>query len=178
MDVDPLTATIYEFPMMAETSKVMGATGPTEATGATPIAEEASRPVKESSRSFLQAARRNLTEEEASSPAGVRWLTADVERLDQECAEMQTQLAELRAQYDSLKDQFNDKRVELESVKAKATITTRNELLSYLCVSAGAAGMAVCPGYFAVQGAGGLAIAGLVIAAVLFGAGLILRGWK
>ena len=67
----------------ADNSSSAASASATEETGATPIASEGEGlgKAKESPRSFLQSARRNLTPEEAQSPAGVRWLTHEVERL-------------------------------------------------------------------------------------------------
>jgi len=177
--VDPPCTTIYEFPM-AEGMESIAASGATEEAGATPINIEggSSGRAREASRSFLAAARRDLTEEQASSPAGVRWLMHDGERLDQECASLKVQLAQAREKIEELKTGLNDKRVELETVKGTTAISVRNEALTYLCVSAGSAGLGACPGYIAVAGATTLAVIGIIISALLLLGGLLLRVWK
>jgi hypothetical protein len=163
----------------ADNSSSAASASATEETGATPIASEGEGlgKAKESPRSFLQSARRNLTPEEAQSPAGVRWLTHEVERLDQECAAQRADITDLRSQCDHLKDQFNDKRVELETVKAASNISTRNEMLSALSLAGGSAGLGACTGFLSTP-ASGLAIVGSVISGVLMLGSIGLRVWK
>jgi hypothetical protein len=161
-------------------SSLAASASATEETGATPVAFEAEGlgRAKESPRSFLQSARRNLTQEEAQSPAGVRWLTHEVERLDQECAAQRSEITDLRGQCDRLKDQYSDKRVEVETVKAASNTSTRNEALSALCLAGGSAGLGACTGFIATPGATGLAITGTIISAVLIVGSIGLRAWK
>src|SRR5262245_13809740 len=100
MSVDGPSAVIYQLGVAKRNI------APTEEGGSTPINDPGrDEAVKDSTRGFLQAARRNLTEDEAASPAGVRWLTHDVERLDQDCASLRNEMRELRGRYDTLKDQ-------------------------------------------------------------------------
>src|ERR1700680_521083 len=109
MRIDADGTTIYDVHVATE-AKSPGISA-TEEAGATPIPpDQEAGGAKESTRSFLQAARRNLTEEEASSPAGIRWLTHDVERLDLECARLREEMDNLRERYDILREQYNDKR--------------------------------------------------------------------
>ncbi len=166
-------ATIYRFPVAAKAQP-----SATEESGATPTAPVAGAEVKESPRGFLQAARRNLTEEEAASPAGVRWLTHDVERLDQECIALRKELQEIRGRYEHLQTQYNDKRVEVEGLKTSSRISIRNEALSYLCFSAGSAGLGATASFFTVPGAFSYAVVALIISAVLILGGIFLRVWK
>jgi hypothetical protein len=183
MTIDSCGATVYEFAVAGKkiatgAAKTHG-TSATEETGATPVQQDQEAvAAKESARSFLQAARRNLTEEEASSPAGIRWLTHDVERLDHECSELREQMDDLQARYDVLKEQYNDKRVELETIKGATRTSVRNEALTYLCLSVGSAGLGACPGYLSVQGATSLATIGIVISGLLVLGGIVLRMWK
>jgi hypothetical protein len=104
--VDPCGVKIYDF-LVAKAKQT--SVSATEETGAIPIQPDQTvvGEPKASARSFLQAARRNLTEQEASSPAGIRWLTHDVERLDQECSSLRAQVEELQARYDELNAQYN-----------------------------------------------------------------------
>jgi len=97
MDIDPPTATIYRFPM-AESGKAIGGPGPTDERGALPVLTGGE--VKEAGRSFLEVARRALTEEELSGPAARRFLLYEVERLDQLCAK-----------YESFVEKYHDQRV-------------------------------------------------------------------
>ena len=179
VEVDPPRATIYEFPM-AGSAKSTAAGGASDETGATPIEIEgvSSGRAREASRSFLAAARRDLTEEQASSPAGLRWLMHDVERLDQESTSLKAELAQANQQVDELKTAFNDKRVELEAAKSGAAVSVRNEVLTYLCISAGSAGLGACPGYLSLAGATTLAAVGVIVSALLLLGGLTLRVWK
>jgi len=170
--VDPPEATIYQFPV--DTSKLSA----TEETGAVPIAPGEAREgeAKDSGRPFLT--RRNLTEEEAASPAGLRWLQHDAERLDRDCAVVRKENQDLRERYDALQVQLSDKRVEIERLTGSSRISLRNEILSYLCLTAGAAGLGAAPAYLSAPSTAPLAMVGLAISGILFLGGLILRAWK
>jgi len=179
-DIDPPGATIYEFPM-TEASKVrgpVGATGPTEESGATVVAVPASEIKESGPRSFLQAARRNLTEDEAASPAGVRWLAHDADRWEQDCIAARQELGDLREKHDDLTTQYHDKRIEIEALKGARGVSIRNEILSTLCVIGGSSGLSVLPSYLSTPATTNLAYVGLPVSAVLLLGGIILRIWK
>lgn len=149
----------------------------TEEAGSVAVSVEVVQ-VKESPREFLRAARRNLTEDEAASPAGIRWLTHDVERLDQECAALRMELSQLRERHDVLQRDHTDKRVEVESLKAKSRVSVKTEILSYLCMSAGSVGLGASPKYLAIPEAAQLAEIVLAVSVVLIVGGIVLRVWK
>ena len=191
-NVDPLRATIYQFPMV-ETDKggqgqtgalvgaaewPRGASGPTEEAGATPVGTAASEIKESGPRAFLQAARRNLTEEEAASPAGVRWLAHDADRWEQDCVAARKELADLRKKHDDLTTQYHDKRIEVEALKGARNVSIRNEILSTLCIIGGSSGLSVFPSYLATPATANLAYVGLPVSGVLLLGGLILRIWK
>jgi hypothetical protein len=175
-DIDRPSATIYRFPVTSP-SKI---SSPTEEAGAIPLvpADGIGGEVKESGRPFLQAARRNLTEEEAASPAGIRWLAHDVERLEQDCFTLRKEVHDLRHKHDALSEQYHDKRIEVEALRAVSRLSLKNEILANMCLAAGSAGLSTTPSYFSVPGASYLAIVGVVISAVLFIGGVALRMWK
>jgi len=72
----------------------------TEEAGSTPlpVQEEAAREKREV-RSFLGAAKRDLTDEELASPAVRRFLIAEIDRLEVDCA----QLREVQLTYNDLR---------------------------------------------------------------------------
>jgi hypothetical protein len=133
---------------------------------------------KESPREFLRAARRNLTEVEAASPAGIRWLTHDVERLDQECGALRGELSELRTRHEVLQNEHMDKRVEIESLKAKSRDSLKTEILSIICMSAGSVGLGAAPKYLDIPEAAQFAVIVLAVSVVLIIGGIVLRVWK
>jgi hypothetical protein len=176
MDIDPPSATIYHFPVANLTKH----SSPTEEAGAVPIAPsgEPQDEIKGSGRTFLRAARRDLTQEEAASPAGVRWLQHDVERLDQDCLALRKEIQDLREKHETLSTEYHDKRIEVEALKAVARASIRNEILANMCLAAGSAGLSVMPGYLSIPAATQLAEVGLVVSGLLFFAGIALRMWK
>jgi hypothetical protein len=176
MDIDPTGATIYHFPVASITKS----SSATEEAGAVPVvpAGTAASEVKESSRPFLAAARRNLTEEEACSPAGIRWLTHDVERLDRECSELHRDVKELRQRHDGLKDQYTERLVELEAAKKEGRGALRNEILSGICLCAGSAGFAIVPELSRMPEAGGIPSVIMAASAVMLIGAIALRVWK
>jgi len=150
----------------------------TEETGSVVVTGVAVVQVKESPREFLRAARRNLTGDEAASPAGIRWLTHDVERLDQECAALRTELSQLRERHDLLQREHTDKRIEVESLKAKSHVSLKTEILSYLCISAGSVGLGASPKYLAIPEAAQFAEIVLAVSVFLILGGIVLRVLK
>src|SRR4051812_17554053 len=91
-------AKIYRFPMADPAKNFPATTSPTEEAGAAVAPGGEVAILKESSRSFLAAARRNLTAEELASPGALRLLIAELERLDQVCSEHQTIVTEYHSQ--------------------------------------------------------------------------------
>lgn len=177
MKFDGSTGVIYQFPVSAPHAPVP--ISATDESGAVPVESGiADTGVKEAPRRFLHAARRDLTEQEAGSPAGLRWLTYDAERLDRECIDLRESISGTQERYDVLREQFHDKRVELETLRGKSSLSVRNELLSYLCISAGSAGLGATPSYLAIAAAHQLAAIGIVVSAVLVVGGIALRVWK
>jgi hypothetical protein len=141
----------------------------TEETGATPIAlaELAASEAKEAPRAFLKAARRGLSEEELSSPAARRFLIAELERMDELCNTNQKYL-----------EQYHDQRVVIATLTEASKVSRWNEILSFVCLSIGSAGIGAASSYLGLAGAEkyGLVIFGL--SAVLVGVGVASRIWK
>jgi hypothetical protein len=173
-EIDHQGAAIYQFPVASKSSSV------TEEAGSVPVAVGAAATAepKEAARGFLKAARKDLTPEEAGSPAGLRWLQYEAERLDQECGDRRQGMAELQVERESLLARYNDQRVELEKLQGGRRASIRNEILSNLCLAAGSAGLGVTPSYLSIADAAQLAEAGLAISGVLFVGGILLRMWK
>jgi hypothetical protein len=161
--VDPPEATIYQFPVAANLPSV------TEEAGATPLApaEIAAGETKEPTRSFLQAARRGLSEEELSTPAARRFLIAELERMDELCTTNQSYI-----------DKYHDQRVIIAGLTESAKTSKWNEILSFLCLSIGSAGLGASPSYLSIPGAEKFGIVFLALSALLLIGGIASRVWK
>jgi hypothetical protein len=138
MPIDSDGATIYHFPM-ADSRKAIGATGPTDERGALPVAVGGE--VKEANSSFLEIARRNLTEEELSGPAARRFLLYEVERLDQLCAK-----------YEPFIEKYHDQRVMIASLTEGAKTSQWIEILSSMCLAIGSAGLGAAISFLTTPG--------------------------
>ena len=136
-DIDARGATIYQFPM-PESGKVLGTTGPTDERGALPVA---GGEVKEAGRSFLEVARRNLTEEELSSPGVRRFLLYEVERLDQLCVK-----------YEPFVEKYHDQRVTIATLTEGAKTSRWIEILSSMCLAIGSAGLGASISFLTTPG--------------------------
>jgi hypothetical protein len=141
----------------------------TEEAGATPIApaEIASAETKEPARSFLQAARRGLSEEELSTPAARRFLIAELERLDVLCTSSQ-----------EFVEKYHNQRVTIATLTEQANTSKWNEILSFVCLSVGAAGLGAAPSYLSVKGAEIFGFVFLALSVILVIAGVASRVWK
>jgi hypothetical protein len=141
----------------------------TEETGATPLAsaEIAAGATKEPARGFLQAARRGLSENELSTPAARRFLIAEIERMDLLCVENQSIVAK-----------YHDQRVLIATLTEAAKASRWNEILSFLCLSVGSAGLGAAPSYLVVKGAESFGLVFLGLSVVLVLGGCASRMWK
>lgn len=160
---DPPSATIYRFPVAEKPVSISA----TEEAGSIALTGAGYSNIKEPARSFLDSGRRNLREEEIDSPAARRFLIAEIERLDQVCAEL-----------DSYKDQYHDQRVELTQLRAEKTKSIFHEILSTFCISVGFAGLGAAPNYLAVAGAERFVLIVIGLSAVLVAGGFITKAWK
>lgn len=171
--IDPLRSNIYRFPMPPSLSA-------TDEAGATPVvsAEPEAAEAKEPRRSFLKGARRDLSEDEARSAAGVRWLQAEADRLEQECGEARSETGKLRRDYDSVLERYHDQRVDLATLQGTRKISIRNEILASLCLVGGSSGLSLLPTYLDIPWLARFAYIGLVVCALLFLGGIACRIWK
>ncbi len=153
---------------------------PTEEAGSIPVSDSPgeTEEVKELARSFLGAARRDLTQDEASSPAGVRWLQYEADRLDRECSSAKSDLRDLRLKYDSLVEAFHDQRVLVETLTGKKSLSIRNDVLSALCLASGGAGLSAGVTYLSIPQAHEMASVVIAISSILLVGGIVLRIWK
>jgi len=115
----------------------------TEETGSVLIAPEeaAATEVKETSRAFLQAARRNLNDDELATPAARRFLIAELERLDEQCRILE-----------KYAESHHDQRVTIATLVETNKKSKWIEILSSLCLAIGSAGIGWSPSFFAVAG--------------------------
>jgi hypothetical protein len=94
-------------------------------------------------------------------------MIAEIERLDQLCAELQ-----------SFKDRYYDQRVELAELKASTQKSLLKEILSTFCLSVGFAGLGAAPNYLAVAGAERFVSIVIGLACILIIGGLVTKAWK
>jgi hypothetical protein len=141
----------------------------TEESGSTPLsgAVVLAENIKETPRAFLQAARRNLTEEDLDTPAARRFLLAEIERLDQICTD-----------HEGLITHYHDQRVTIAELTLGSQVTRKNDLLSFVCLSVGSAGIGAAPGYFGLAGGTAYGIVVLLGSVLLFAAGILSKVLK
>ena len=146
MKIDGPSATIYRLHMALPVNSA------TDESGSIPVPADvaAATRAKEPARAFLQSARRDLSDNELATPAARRFLIADLERLDQQCAELQ-----------SYADKYHDQRVTIATLTADAQKSKWNEILSFVCLSVGSAGLGASPSISLAGTPRALAAAGL-----------------
>lgn len=121
----------------------------TEESGSTPVGSAGVQP-KQQPRRFLDVAKRDLSEEELASPAARRFLIAEIERLDDECADVKAAQRELLAL-----------KVENATLRESGKKDTWKERLSFVSSTVGAAGIGAAPSFI---GTAATAQAGWIIA--------------
>ncbi len=136
----------------------------TEETGATALVLSET---KEASRSFLQVGLRALNEEELSSSAARRFLLYEIERLDKICAKSEIFI-----------EKYHDQQVEIATLTEAGKISRWNEILSFICLSVGSAGIGAAPSYISVPGVEKVGWFILGLSVILVGAGIMSRVWK
>jgi hypothetical protein len=164
VNVDRPSAEIYAFPCMSASKS-----SATEEIGSTPVpsASGSGGEVKESPRSFLQVARRNLTEEDFGTPAARRFLIAEIERLDVICAT-----------HEIVVTRYHDQRVTIAELTQETRVSRKNDILAFVCLSLGSVGIGAAPGYLALAGGGAYGAVILCGSVLLIGAGAISKVWK
>lgn len=164
MKIDQPGATIYAFPML---SKAVSAT---EETGSVPVAaaDVAATAAKEPLHAFLGAARRDdLTADELATPATLRFLISELERLNDRCIGLE-----------SVEKIHNDLRVEHARLEERADRSKWSGLLSDACLSIGSLGLGAAPSYIGLPGVehvGFVVLAGAAVL-ILFGVVAKVRG--
>jgi hypothetical protein len=110
----------------------LGKPSATEEAGSVPVSPgtAATADIKETPRSFLVVARRNLTDEELATPAARRFLIAEIERLDQLCTE-----------YQGIVTEYHEQRITIARLQESARPSRWVEILSSVCLAIGAAGV-------------------------------------
>jgi hypothetical protein len=141
----------------------------TEEIGATPVvaAEGSAVDTKEPPRGFLQAARRGLSEEELSTPAARRFLISEIERLDALCIEQQ-----------DYAKQYHDQRVIIATLTEITKSSRWTEILSFVCLTVGSAGLGAAPSYLSIPGATPIGLVFMGLSAILVIVGVASRIWK
>lgn len=141
----------------------------TDESGSIPVPADvaAATQAKEPARAFLQSARRNLSDEELATAAARRFLIADLERLDQECAELQ-----------SYAEKYHDQRVTIAILTADAKKSKWNEILSFVCLSVGSAGLGAAPSYLTLKDGAALGYMLLAFSIILIAGGIASRVYK
>jgi len=134
----------------------------TEETGSTPVVAS---PTKRSPRSFLDSARRNLSEEELKAPGAIRLLISEIERLDERTAELQL-----------LANAYHDLRVEKAVLDEKLKVSKWHEIMSGLCLATGSAGIGISFRLLALETATG--VGALIISVLLVLVGILSKVLK
>ena len=142
---------------------------PTEEAGALPIAAAQGGGSVETKgqRGFLQVARRNLREEELANPVAVRFLIAELERLDEYCGEAR-----------SIVTEYHTQRVTIATLQEAAKPSKKLEILSALCLSAGSVGIGAAAKYISVPSAEGTGYVILAVSILLVIAAIVSKVWK
>jgi hypothetical protein len=153
---------VYQWPVAARLSA-------TDEQGSipSPSEEDDAAPPKESPRGFLQTSRRELTEEELSTPAARRFLIFEIERLDKECVDHRQYI-----------EQYHDQRVIIATLEEKIHRSRWSEVLSTLCISAGSVGVGAVPSYLTAPNMQSYGYVILGVSSILILAGVASRIWK
>lgn len=148
---------------------VAGVSSATEETGSTPLSSAAAAvsDTKETPRSFLNVARRNLTDEELAAPAARRFLIAEIERLDQLCME-----------HEPIISSFHEQRVLIAELQATARPARWVEILSSICLAVGSAGLGAAPSYFSIPSAKPVGLVVVCLSTILVVGGIAPKVWK
>jgi hypothetical protein len=138
----------------------------TDESGSVPVGAEevAATAAKEPARAFLQSARRNLSDAELSTPAVRRFLIAEIERLDKECMELE-----------EFERQYNNQRVEIATLTASARASRWNDILSFVCLSIGSAGIGAAPSYLSLKDGATIGVMIALLSSVLVVVGVTSR---
>ena len=138
--------------------------GATDEAGSVPAPSTTTAGTKEQQWSFLESGRRNLSEDEISSPAARRFLIAEMERLN-------SQIFDLRI----TEKKYNDLRVQLEGLKGASSNSKRNEILSFICLSVGSMIFGAIPSFIIVKAFSGVSTVFIAAAVILVVGGIAAR---
>ncbi|MGA2894654.1 MAG: hypothetical protein ABSE22_17450 [Xanthobacteraceae bacterium] len=163
--VDPPSATIYRFPVPEKSAAIPASA--TEESGSITFTGTGVAETKEAPRAFLQVGRRNLREDEISTPAVGRFLIAEIERLDLQCDEHKRYVG-----------MYHDQRVTIATLTETGKISRWREALSITCISVGFAGLGAAPNYLAIAGAERFVWIVIGLSLVLVSIGLLSRVFK
>jgi hypothetical protein len=178
--VDQPEAVIYRFPVPSKTNTAEQAeVSATEDAGALPTGDSGG--AKSTSRSFLGAARQNLSPEDFKNakvaPIIARFLIDDCENLIQEKLDLRAELRSLRTTHAGQLAENGGLKVQIAELTAKTKTLTVNEILYFVCSAAGAAGFPVMLGIEGLKGGEELGIVGMVICGILVVGSIGLRSW-
>jgi hypothetical protein len=159
-ELDRPSAAIYQFRMARAASSA------TDESGSVLVAAEvvAATAAKEPVRGFLQSARRDLSDEELATPAARRFPIAELERLDQLCLDLK--------EYER---QYNNQRVTIATLTESAKVSRWNEILSFVSLSIGSAGIGAAPSYLALKDGATIGLMVLAFSIVLVLTGIASR---
>jgi hypothetical protein len=161
MRIDRLSATIYQFDVAKDPPLTSAAT---EEAGAQPIGAATGIAATETKgpREFLAIGRRNLDEQELANPVAIRFLIAELERLDEYCVETK-----------SIVTEYHTQRVVIATLQEAAKPNKRLEILSAICLSVGSVGIGAASKYITVQGAESTGYVLLVVSVLLVVAAIL-----
>lgn len=137
----------------------------TEDSGAIPVQRRhTASGGKQEPRQFLRTARRDLSEDELTSPAARRFLIAEIERLDERCLDLRL-----------TENNYHDLRVENAKLTQGLKENRRIDVLLFVCSAVGAAGIGSSPSFIGISQLNGAGWVILVFSAILLLVGAFFR---
>jgi len=115
-------------------------------------------------RPFLRGSRKGLTQEDLSSPIIQRFLTEDLDRLGAENEKLH-----------AMAQSFQALQVRYAVLEESARIAKWTEILSYVGLAIGSAGLGAAPSYLGIAGGNAIGIIIMVLSALLVVGSIIAR---
>jgi hypothetical protein len=123
------------------------------------------------------SALRDLTEDELSSAAARRFFIAEIERLQNEVTTARRDSYTHFVNYDRIRVECFNVTLEKTRLEGRVGISIKNELLSYITVAAGSAGIPIGFELSKMPAESSLSTTVLIVSAILLVCGIVLRTW-
>jgi hypothetical protein len=82
------------------------------------------------------------------------------------------------AEHQTVVTRYHDQRVTIAELTKESSVSRKNDLLSFVCLSVGSVGVGAAPGYLALAGGGAYGAVILCVSVLLIGAGIISKFYK